>query len=220
MYMNEVAPESYWANIDPVDRPPAGATVNLVSTELFQSINPFFIIIFTPLVVGVFAWLRARKLEPSTPAKIAWGLVITAASTAVMIAAVLATHGGTMKGSMWWLVGTYGVVTIGELFLSPMGLSLVSKLAPGRVTALMMGGWFLSTSIGNKLAGVIGGLWERLDLVWIFTINGVCALAAAGMIAVLVPWIRRVMHEHEQQMLARREKAAPTEAMEEPPGSP
>jgi POT family proton-dependent oligopeptide transporter len=219
MYMNEVAPESYWANVPPEQRPAPGEKVNLVSTELFQSINPFFIIIFTPLVVGMFGWLRSRNREPSTPAKIAWGLVITAVSTAVMIAAVLATHGGAQKGSMWWLVATYGVVTIGELFLSPMGLSLVSKLAPARVTALMMGGWFLATSIGNKLAGVIGGLWERLDLVWIFTINGVCALAAAGMIAMLVPWIRRVMSEHEAQLLERHRDAAPSEVMEEPPGS-
>jgi POT family proton-dependent oligopeptide transporter len=92
-------------------------------------------------------------------------------------------------------------VTVGELFLSPMGLSLVSKLAPTRVTGLMMGGWFLSTAIGNKLAGVVGGLWERVDsLETIFWINALSAFAAALLIAVMVPWIRRVMAEHAQRV--------------------
>ena len=187
-----------------------GSSVSLVSTELFQSINPGFIIILTPLVVSFFAWLRIRNKEPSTPAKIAWGLVITAASALVMVAAVRATGGAAMKGSFMWLIATYGVVTVGELCLSPMGLSLVSKLAPTRVTALMMGGWFLATSIGNKLAGMVGGMWERVQsLETIFWINCLSALAAALMIAVMVPWIRRVMDEHEKQVLARSGEQKP-----------
>jgi POT family proton-dependent oligopeptide transporter len=199
-YMNEVAPDSYWENVPPAERPAAGEKTNLVSTELFQSINPFFIIILTPLVVAFFGWLRSRNKEPSTPAKIAWGLIITGISAMVMVAAVRATAGGSLKGSVLWLIGTYGVITLGELCLSPMGLSLVSKLAPARVTALMMGGWFLSTSIGNKMAGMIGGLWERVQsLETIFWINAVCALAAAAMIAAMVPWIKRVMAAHEQR---------------------
>ena len=121
-----------------------------------------------------------------------------------MSVAARVTDGGSVKGSLNWLILTYGVVTIGELCLSPMGLSLVSKLAPTRVTALMMGGWFLATSLGNKLAGVVGGLWERVDsLETIFWINTLSALAAAGMIALMVPWIRRVMEEHEQQVQSR-----------------
>ena len=181
--------------------------MNLISTELFQSVNPGFIIIFTPLVVGFFGWLRARNKEPSTPAKIAWGLLITAVSTLVMVMAVQVTHGGEIKASLGWLVATYGVITVGELCLSPMGLSLVSRLAPARVTALMMGGWFLATSIGNKLAGVIGELWERIPLTGIFLINGISAGAAALLIALMVPWIRRVMAEHEQ-LEAQRAAAA------------
>jgi POT family proton-dependent oligopeptide transporter len=77
-----------------------------------------------------------------------------------------------------------------------MGLALVSKLAPQRVTALMMGGWFLSTAIGNKMAGVLAGFWELIPLVWIFVINCVAAALAALVIALLTPWIRRVMKEH------------------------
>jgi len=195
--LDETAPDSYWENIPVDERPAAGEEVSLVSTELFQSINPLFIILFTPLVVGFFAWLQVRNKEPSTPAKIAWGLLLTAASVLVMVIAVHMTHGGTVRGSAGWLFLTYGIVTLGELCLSPMGLSLVSKLAPARLTALMMGGWFLSTSIGNKLSGVIGGLWELIPLQGIFWINAISALVAAGMIALLVPWIRRVMAEHE-----------------------
>jgi POT family proton-dependent oligopeptide transporter len=200
LYLAEEAPESYWENVPPAQRPAAGESVTLISTEILQSINPGFIILFTPLVVGAFAVLRRRGMEPSTPAKIAWGLLITAASTLVMVVAVRVTHGGEVRGSIGWLFGTYGVITVGELFLSPMGLSLVSKLAPARLTALMMGGWFLATAVGNNLTGVIGGLWDQVDsLETIFWINFVSALAAAGLIAVMVPWIRRVMDDHESR---------------------
>jgi POT family proton-dependent oligopeptide transporter len=190
---------SYWRNVPPDRRPAAGEQVTLISTELFQSINPFFIIVFTPLVVGVFAWLRKRGKEPSTPAKIAWGLFITALSTLFMIGAVVVSHGGSFKASMMWIVGTYAVITVGELCLSPMGLALVSKLAPARVTALMMGGWFLATSIGNKLAGVLASFWEKIPLIGIFSINFVAAVVAALAIALMTPKIRRIMAEHEQR---------------------
>jgi len=90
-------------------------------------------------------------------------------------------------------------VTVGELCLSPMGLSLVSKLAPARLTALMMGGWFLATSIGNKLAGVLAGFWEKIPLVGIFSINLVAALLAAIAIGLMTPRIRRIMEEHAER---------------------
>jgi POT family proton-dependent oligopeptide transporter len=199
--------DSYWKNVPPADRPAAGEEVTLVSTELFQSINPFFVVFLTPVVVGAFAWLRRRGKEPSTPGKIAWGMVITAISTLFMIAAVRVTAGGEFKASPWWLFGTYGVITVGELCLSPMGLALVSKLSPKRVTALMMGGWFLATAIGNKLSGVLAGLWERIPLEGIFWINCGSAVGAALIIAALTPWIRRVMHEHENSRGAEKKAA-------------
>ena len=80
-----------------------------------------------------------------------------------MVAAVYYTHNGINKASAWWLFGSYGVITIGELCLSPMGLSMVSKLSPARFTALMMGGWMLATSIGNKLSGVLAKNWDKFD---------------------------------------------------------
>jgi POT family proton-dependent oligopeptide transporter len=171
--------------------------VKLVSSELFQSVNAFFVVALTPLVVGVFAWLRRRKQEPSTPGKIALGMFITALSTLVMVTAAVMTHNGDVKGSMMWLVGTYFVVTIGELCLSPMGLSMVSKLSPPRLTALMMGAWFLSTSIGNKLAGILSALFNAFETkAYAFGINCVLALASCGLILAMLPRLKRVMAKY------------------------
>lgn len=193
------APGSYWRNVSEDERPALGEEVVLLSTELYQSVNPAFIIVLTPLIVGFFAWLRRRGREPSTPAKIAWGMLITAVSTVFMIGAVWVSSGGQDKVSGWWLVGTYGVITVGELCLSPMGLALVSRLAPARVTSAMMGGWFLATAFGNKLAGVLAGFWERIPLMGIFVINLVAAALAALVIASMTPRIRGVMESHENE---------------------
>jgi len=177
--------------------PPDGASIKLLSTEIFQSINPFFVVVLTPLVVGFFAMLRRRKLEPTTPAKIGWGLLITSLSSLVMVAAVYVSHNGMEKGSGWWLIGTYGVVTIGELCLSPMGLSLVNKLAPARIAGLMMGGWMLATSIGNKLSGVLASMWDTYDdKANFFWLNTGLTLIAAIAVFALLKWLNRVMREH------------------------
>lgn len=187
-------PHPYLMNTPKSEWPEAGKPMNLISTELFQSINPFFVVILTPVVVGFFGFLRKRKREPSTPAKIGWGLFITAASTLVMVAAVWVSSNGEIKASAGWLIGAYGVITIGELFLSPMGLSLVSKLSPPRLTALMMGGWFLSTSIGNKLSGVLAGMWDRYEeKEYFFLVNCIGALIAALAIFAMVKWLRNIV---------------------------
>ena len=143
--------------------PAHGQSVNLVNTEIFQSVNPFFVVVLTPLLIAFFAFMRKRGKEPTTASKIAYGLLISALSTLIMIAAVYHTHNGMDKASAWWLITSYGVITIGELCLSPMGLSMVSKLAPLRLTALMMGGWQLATSMGNKLSGVLAKNWDKFD---------------------------------------------------------
>jgi POT family proton-dependent oligopeptide transporter len=135
------------------------AKVSLINTELFQSINPGWIILVTPILVAFFAFLRKKGKEPSTPSKIVLGLFISALSCLFMVIAVYIGSNGAVKVSPLWLVGTYGVITVGELCLSPMGLSIVSKLSPPRFTALMMGGFFLSISIGNKLSGVLASMW-------------------------------------------------------------
>lgn len=154
---------AYFKNLDASKMPKEGETVSLINTEIFQSINPFFVIVLTPLIIGFFGFMRKRGAEPTTATKIAFGLLISALSTLVMVAAVHYTNNGMHKASAWWLIGCYGVVTIGELCLSPMGLSMVSKLSPVRLTALMMGGWSLATSIGNKLSGVLAKNWDKFD---------------------------------------------------------
>jgi len=197
--ITEIGPHPYFNNLDESQWKDSEepVTIRLISTEIFQSVNPGFVVILTPLIVGFFAFLRRRKKEPSTPAKIGWGMFITAISTLIMVAAVFASQNGLEKSSPSWLIGSYLVITIGELFLSPMGLSLVSKLSPPRLTSLMMGGWFLATSIGNKLSGVIAGLWDTIALKeYFFLINFAGAMVGAIAIWLMVKWLRRIVLEH------------------------
>lgn len=186
----------YFKNIDPAKRPAEGEVIATANTELFQSINPFWVVALTPLVVGFFAFLRRRKKEPSTPGKIAWGMLISALSTFVMMGAVIASQYGAVKVSALWLIACYGVITVGELFLSPMGLSLVSKLSPVRITALMMGGFFLSTSIGNKLSGILAKTWYNYDnKVHFFMVNAGLLLLSAALGFILLKWMNKIMKE-------------------------
>ena len=113
-----------------------------------------------------------------------------------MVAAVMASNNGGEKASVWWLIISYGVVTIGELFLSPMGLSLVSKLSPVRITSLMMGGWFLATSIGNKLSGVLATLWDNYsNKANYFWLNFALLMFAALICFSMLRWLNRIMAE-------------------------
>ncbi|WP_177730089.1 peptide MFS transporter [Flavobacterium inviolabile] len=186
----------YFRNVAPEKLPQEGSTVSLWATNLSQSINPGWVIILTPLVVAFFTFLRNRKKEPSTPTKIAFGLLISALSVLVMIAAVKMGNNGTEKVSVWWLVANYGIITIGELFLSPMGLSVVSKLSPTNITSLMMGGWFLATSIGNKLSGVLASMWDTYeDKTDFFWVNFSLLLVASLMMFVLLKWLNAIMKE-------------------------
>lgn len=163
-----------------------GDKVHIWSTNISQSFNPFWVILLTPFIVMLFVFLRKRNLEPSIPTKITLGLIVSALSVLVMVAAVKVGNNGAEKVSFWWLVGTYAVVTIGELLLSPMGLSLVSKLSPQRFTSLMMGGWFLATSIGNKLSGVLASQWDAYhDKAMYFWLNFIL-LGAASVLMILM----------------------------------
>ncbi len=171
--------------------------LSLWPTELQASINPFFVVLLTPLVVAFFTFLGRRRKEPSTPGKIALGMLISALSWIVMVVAAVVSSNGLEKASVAWLFGVYGVITVGELCLSPMGLSLVSKLAPKRIAALMMGGWFLSTSIGNKLSGILSGMWDLFDKKSYFFLTNALLTAAAFLIILLIlPWLKRVYKEH------------------------
>lgn len=171
-----MGPDPYFVNM-PVDKRPPGGVAKVGNTELFQSINPFFIVVFTPLVILFFAWRSRRGKPVSTASKFAWALIIAGLSALVMVFAVMSVPSiYTHKTSSMWLFLTYGVFTVSEICLSPIGLSFVSKLAPPRLTALMMGGWFISTSLGGKVAGVMASSWDSITDKRIFF--GIIAIAA------------------------------------------
>ena len=150
---------------------------NPISPETFQQFNPIFIVFLTPVIVGYFAYLRKRDKEPSSPKKIGIGMIITAVGFSLMMLASkglmsphdLAQQGGvsdTLR-SPFWLIGTYFTLTIAELFLSPIGISFVSKVAPPQYKGLAQGGWLGATAIGNLAAGLIGPFWDKWEL-WQF----------------------------------------------------
>jgi len=132
--------------------------VGNVSGVISNAINPFWIIVLTFPLVAFWKWMDKKGCEPSTPAKMSIGMFLTAG--AFYLIAMAGWQGGdTGKVSPWWLICTYALLSLGELMLSPMGLSLVSKVAPPRVKGLMMGGWFVATAVGSKLS-VIGVYWD------------------------------------------------------------
>lgn len=172
--------------------------VSVFNTNIFQSVNPFWVIILTPLIVGIFRLLRLRGKEPNIPVKFVIGLFITGLSCLVMVAAANASGNGDVKTSYWWFFGAYGVITVGELCLSPIGLSMVSKLAPARLTALLMGAWFISTSIGNKLSGVIASLWDKYDdKASFFMLNFYLMMGATLLLIILLPWLLKIFREQK-----------------------
>jgi len=137
--------------------------------ETYQAFNPLFILILTPLVVMFWTYMKNRGKEPSTPAKMGIGMFIS--GLALMIMVVASYMGGNADANNMspnWLISSYFVITIGELMLSPMGLSFVSKVAPARMRGLMMGGWFGATAIGNYLSGFFGGFYNSMPHHWFF----------------------------------------------------
>jgi len=190
----------YFKNINPEQRKALESGTNnttfLYNTELFQSINPFWVIVLTPIIVGVWMLLRRRNKEPTTPSKIIIGLFISAISCLVMVLAVQAGQNGAIKVSPWWLVASYGVITIGELCLSPMGLSFVSKLSPARITALMMGGFFLANSVGNKLSGILASTWyDYEDKTNYFLVNFALLIFATVLGLSMLKRLNKIMRE-------------------------
>ena len=117
----------------------------------------------TPVVVGFFGFLRARGKEPSTPSKIAWGIIICGVSSLVMVAACLVDEHLSRQGLVGLDLHQLWRVHHQRAVLAPIGLSLVSKVAPKRITSLMMGGWFLTTSLGGKISGILAGFWDEFE---------------------------------------------------------
>lgn len=191
-----MGPDPYFNNVPESERPKGGSE-KLANTELFQSINPLFIVLLTLVFVPFFGYLRKRNKEPSTATKFGMALFISGLSSLVMVFAIMSVPSVYLeKTSPYWLWGTYFVFTISEIFLSPIGLSLVSKLAPARLTALLMGGWFLSTAIGGKIAGVMTSFWDDFtDKKVFFLILVIAAFIGGILIFSRLKFLNRVVKE-------------------------
>lgn len=165
---------------------------NSIAPEVFQSFNPLFIVALTFPVMGAFAWMNKKGIEPSTPKKIGIGMVIAALGfVIILIASIGVPSPASLQGapvadtdrvSPYWLISSYLVLTVAELFLSPMGLSFVSKVAPSRFQGLMQGGWLLATAVGNKLLFIGTLLWDKVNLSTLWLVFIVCCLISAAFI--------------------------------------
>jgi POT family proton-dependent oligopeptide transporter len=182
----------------------AGSTLNLFAarnTQLelwgyafpatfFQSVNPLLIIALAP--VFAFGWLKLGARNPAPMTKFTLGLVLVAAGFGVLIVAAQLSANG-VKVSPLWLVATYLLHSLGELCLSPVGLSAISRLAPARIASLTMGVWFLASAVGNYLGGRVAGLYERVSLPMLFTLVTGFALLAALVLWILRPYASRLL---------------------------
>ncbi len=174
-----------------------------ITAEIFQSMNPFFVVALTPLIMAIFAWQRRRGAEPSTPKKIAIGMGIAALGFVVMAVGSYFSHlplhseiieAGTspIKVTPWLLAITYFILTVAELYISPLGISFVSKVAPPKYQGIMQGGWLGATAIGNQLLFIGAVLYEAIPiwLTWsIFVIA--CSISMITML-VMLKWLERV----------------------------
>jgi len=166
-----------------------------VSAPIFQHFNPCFVIALTPVSLAIFGALAEKKKEPSAPRKIAYGMLIAAIAYGVMVLASIglntpvtqkaAGDAGTYVSANW-LITTYFILTFGELLLSPMGMSFVSKVAPPKYKGMMMGGWFVATAVGNLLVQVGGHLWGNLPLWIVWSVfSALCLISAGFMFAMM-----------------------------------
>jgi POT family proton-dependent oligopeptide transporter len=169
-----------------------------ISAPIFQQFNPFYVVALTPVSMAIFGSLAAKGKEPKAPRKIAYGMIVAAVAFCLMIfasqglltpneqKAAIEAGTATYPASPYWLISVYLVLTFGELLLSPMGISFVSKVAPPKYKGMMMGGWFVATAIGNLLVSVGGILWGGLSLtvVWL-VFTGLCLLSALFMFVMM-----------------------------------
>ena len=177
------------------------STATTVSPERFQSVEPLGVILFSPLIVALWAWLQRRNAEPTTPVKMLMGVAFVALAFGLLGYAG-SIGGDTGRVSPWWLVWANVLIALGEIALSPMGLSLVNHLAPPRLRGLMMGGWFVSLSIGGYLAGSMGVYWERLSHSQFFFLV-VAILVGTGLpLSLLTPHINRTIRRAQAEELS------------------
>jgi POT family proton-dependent oligopeptide transporter len=157
----------------------------------FQSVEPMFVIIFSPIFAWI--WLSLGRREPSSPVKFTLGLIFLSLSFALVVPAAHIFERSGQRVSPWWLIGLYFLQMVGELCLSPVGLSMITKLSPVRVVGLMMGIWFLATALGNYVAGWVAGFLENRPFSGVFLTAAETVAVAAVVLIILIPAIKRMM---------------------------
>src|SRR5690349_10335966 len=173
----------------------------------FQSVNALFIIIFAPVFAWIWSALAKKGLDLSSPTKFSLGLLVTGLAFFLMLLAsnILVASNGAVKVSPWWLVGSYLLQTAGELSISPVGLSSMTKLSPRRYVGQMMGVWFLATALGNLIAGLVGGTVNPENLAQtprLFTLTTASLMIAAVVLAFLIVPIRKMMSRAQQAAIS------------------
>ncbi len=177
-----------------------------ISAEIFQSMNPFFVVFLTPVIVGIFGYLNARGKEPSTPRKIAIGMFIAALGFVVMALGSVGVPnyseinpelGGSplaeaQRVTPYLLMGTYFILTVAELFISPLGISFVSKVAPPQYQGVMQGGWLGATALGNQLLFIGAILYESVPIWATWSIFVVACIISMGTMLFMVKWLERI----------------------------
>jgi POT family proton-dependent oligopeptide transporter len=156
----------------------------------YQSVQPVFVVLLAPVFAWI--WLRMGRREPSSPAKFSLGLLFGGLAFVILVPAAYTVVGGSKVGP-YWLTGTYFLQTLGELCLSPVGLSAMTKLAPARAAGFIMGIWFLTNSIGNWLAGKAASMYSSVPLPTLFGANAAFSIAAAIVLALMIKPTVRLM---------------------------
>lgn len=175
----------------------------LKGAELFQSINPFFVVFLTPVVLAFFGWLRAKGKEPSTPKKIAIGMGIAAIAYILMVLGslnvpskeALTTMGGlpdSERITPFLLIGTYFILTVAELFISPLGISFVSKVAPPKYQGMMQGLWLCATAVGNSLLFIGAIFYKSIPISLTWTMFVVACLISMFTMIIMLKWLEKV----------------------------
>ncbi len=176
---------------------------SLEGAELFQFFNPFFVVFLTPVIIGFFGWLKAKGKEPSTPKKIAIGMGIAAAAFCVMMLGSMGLPSNEMREAAggldtaarvtpWLLIGTYLILTVAELFISPLGLSFVSKVSPPQYQGVMQGCWLSATALGNQLLFIGTLFYENIPIwaTWLVFVIACCI--SMGTMLFMLKWLERV----------------------------
>ncbi len=176
--------------------------VTVKGAEIFQSINPIFIVLLTPIIMGIFGWLRARGKEPSTPRKSAIGMGIAASAYVLMsfgsfgLPLFSEIDGSPLadaeKVTPFLLIGTYFILTVAELFISPLGISFVSKVAPPQYQGIMQGGWLGATAVGNQLLFIGAILYESIPLWLTWSVFVVACVLSMLTMLFMVKWLERI----------------------------